>query len=326
MTNTRLLTSVPEAAEMLRAGELVAFPTETVYGLGADATKPESVARIFESKGRPSFDPLIVHTHSINRVRGLVRDWPHAAQLLAERFWPGPLTLVLPKTDQIPDIVTAGLPGTGLRIPEHPVARDLLQQADIPVAAPSANPFSGISPTTAQHVLDGLGGRIDAVLDGGPTTVGLESTVVSLMEDQPSLLRPGGLPPEEIEAVVGPLRRVAVDPEQPDAAQPAPGMLSRHYAPGTQLTLCPWETELPAPPTDNSGLLTWGPTAAPAGYATVERLSEDDCLVTCAANLFAAMRSLDSQDLDAIIAAGFPEQGLGIAMNDRLRRAASKEK
>ena len=323
MTETCLLTSVPEAARLLRQGKLVAFPTETVYGLGADATNSKSVARIFESKGRPSFDPLIVHTHSIGSARALVGTWPPIAQELAKRFWPGPLTLVLPRNSQIPDIVTAGLPGTGLRIPEHPIALELLKTAEMPLAAPSANPFSGISPTTAQHVLAGLGGKIDAVLDGGPAKVGVESTVISLMDEQPALLRPGGLPPEEIESVTGPLRRVTPDAEKPDAAQPAPGMLSRHYAPVTQLTLVPFGTDIPVPPSGSSGLLTWGASSVPAGYAAVERLAKDECLSTCAANLFAAMRSLDSQNLDAIIAVGFPDRGLGIAMNDRLSRAAA---
>jgi L-threonylcarbamoyladenylate synthase len=310
------------AAEMLRRGQLVAFPTETVYGLGADATNSESVAGIFESKQRPTFDPLIVHVSDIAAAQQVVADFPEVAQHLAAKFWPGPLTLVLPKLPHISDLVTAGLPGVGLRIPNHPQAIELLKAVGRPVAAPSANPFGGVSPTTARHVVDGLGGRIDGVLDGGPCDVGLESTVISLMTNQPTLLRPGGLPIEDIEEVIGTVQRAASDPLRDDAAQPAPGMLSRHYAPKTLLrTIAPGDTAAPIKG-KRCGLMTHGPCPCAEGFEQIELLSRTGDLRTCAANFFAALRSLDSANLDVIIARSFPATGLGIALNDRLHRAA----
>lgn len=310
------------AAEMLRRGQLVAFPTETVYGLGADATNSDSVAGIFESKQRPEFDPLIVHVADIAAAEQIVADFPEVARKLAAEFWPGPLTLVLPKRPHISDLVTAGLPGVGLRIPKHPLAIELLQAVGRPVVAPSANPFGGVSPTTAGHVVDGLGGRIDGVLDGGPCDVGLESTVVSLMTDQPMLLRPGGLPIEDIEAVIGTVQRAVSDPSQDNAAQPAPGMLSRHYAPATMLRVIPIDDAAATIEGKRCGLLTHGEHPFPQGFEQIEQLSDTGDLRTCAANFFAALRSLDSANLDVIIARSFPATGLGIALNDRLRRAA----
>jgi len=315
MRETILCDNALVAAEMLRRGQLVAFPTETVYGLGADATNSDSVAGIFESKQRPSFD--------LTAARQVVVDFPVLAQKLAEKFWPGPLTLVLPKQAHICDLVTAGLPGVGLRIPNHPLAIEVLKAVGRPVAAPSANPFGGISPTTARHVLDGLGGQIDGVLDGGACSIGLESTVVSLMTDQPILLRPGGLPVEDIEAVIGPVHRAVSDPLQDDAAQPAPGLLSRHYAPKTMLqTIAPDDTALPIR-NKLCGLLTYGQFPCAQGFEQIQQLSESGDLRRCAANFFARLRSLDSANLDVIIARSFPATGLGIALNDRLRRAAS---
>ena len=257
MPNTRQITDISEAAALLRDGRLVAFPTETVYGLGADARNPESVAGIFESKQRPHFDPLIVHVPDADHARKLVIEFSPLAEQLAAHFWPGPLTLVLPRTSEIPDLVTAGLPGVGLRVPNHEVARRLLIEADCPIAAPSANPFGGISPTTAEHVMQGLGGRIDAVLDGGPCGVGLESTVISLMHDHPILLRPGGLAVEDIEAVIGPIDRAKSDPNMDDSAQPSPGMLSRHYAPGTTLQIIEHSAEAVPCHGLRCGLLTY---------------------------------------------------------------------
>ncbi len=322
-TNTILCDSVATAAEMLQKGQLVAFPTETVYGLGADATNSVSVARIFESKGRPSFDPLIVHVAEVDQIKALVTEFGPLAQQLAAAFWPGPLTLVLPKSDRVSDLVTAGLMGVGIRIPQHPTARELIKAAERPLAAPSANPFGGISPTTAQHVLAGLNGKIDGVLDGGPCSVGLESTVLSLMTPRPTVLRPGGLPIEDIIAVIGPVDRAVSDPGREDAAQPAPGMLSRHYSPRTPLLLCK-ATELVSPiQQKRCGLLTYGHAEPAAGFAEIWQLSPTGDLRVCAANFFAALRSLDSQKLDVIIAREFPDNGLGLALNDRLRRASS---
>lgn len=316
-----LCTNVAEAAVLLRSGGLVAFPTETVYGLGADATNPIAVARIFESKQRPAFDPLIVHVGSLDQLNTVVASFPPLAQRLAEAFWPGPLTLVLPKTAAIPELVTAGLPGVGVRIPAHPLALELLNEVGFPLAAPSANPFGAISPTTVQHVQQGLGDRIDGILDGGPCQVGLESTVISLMDSQPALLRPGGCPLEAIVEVAGTVLTNSVEVTN-GTAQPAPGMLSRHYAPGTRLILLDRD-QIATPLTgQRCGLLTEGTQKWTERFDRIEVLSEDGDLKTCAAGFFAAMRSLDSAGLDVIIAHRFPNSGLGLALNDRLRRAS----
>ena len=315
-------TSLQSAAELLRTGQLVAFPTETVYGLGADATNPLAVARIFEAKQRPTFDPLIVHVAELSQVERVVSQFPESARLLATEFWPGPLTLVLPKRDVIPDLVTAGLPGVGIRIPRHPVAIELLKAAGCPVAAPSANPFGGISPTTAQHVADGLGRKVDWIVDGGPCAVGLESTVLSLMNERPVLLRHGGCPLEDIERLIGPVEIARSDPSQDDAAQPSPGMLSRHYAPGTRLVVIRrGQSAIPIAGL-RCGLLTAGKQPYSGQFARIISLCDDENLQTCAANFFAALRTLDASDLDVIIVHEFPAHGLGVALNDRLRRAA----
>lgn len=324
--STKICQTTAEAAALLRSGALVALPTETVYGLGADATNPVSVAGIFESKQRPAFDPLIVHVPDVSRAGQVVAEFPPIARRLADAFWPGPLTLVLPKRAEISDLVTAGLPGVGLRVPQHPLTREILRLADRPIAAPSANPFSGISPTTAEHVLDGLRGRIDAVFDGGPCQVGVESTVLSLMTPTPTLLRPGGVTREAIEAVIGPVAVAQADPQRDDQAQPAPGMLSRHYAPRTPLTVVDSLHDAMPVVGQRTGLLTHGCPAAETvadGFDLIENLCEQADLKLCAARLFAGMRRLDAAGLDAIIAIRFAHEGLGVALNDRLQRAAS---
>ncbi|NJL30815.1 MAG: threonylcarbamoyl-AMP synthase [Phycisphaerales bacterium] len=228
-----------QAADLLRTGGVVAFPTETVYGLGANALLPQAVARVFEIKNRPRFDPLIVHVPCVEDADRLVREFPPLAQQLAERFWPGPMTLVLPKRDNVPDLVTADLPTVAVRVPAHPMARKLLELAAVPVAAPSANPFGGISPTTAEHVRQSLGNLVDCIVDGGPCDTGLESTVIGFGDDgrTPMLLRPGGLSVEEVEAITGPLKLpTALADDAPSSTLPlAPGMLARHYAPETKL-------------------------------------------------------------------------------------------
>lgn len=324
---TEICENVHQAADMLRRGLLVAFPTETVYGLGADARNPESVAGIFESKQRPTFDPLIVHVPDVGQAQLLVLDFPEIAEKLAAAFWPGPLTMVLPKRPEIPDLVTAGLPGVGIRVPNHPLALELLQTTGCPLAAPSANPFGGISPTTAEHVRNGLNGRIHGILDGGPCGVGVESTVISLMTGQPTILRPGGLPREDIEAVIGPVQAAVSDPSKDDAAQAAPGMLSRHYAPTTRLQLISAEESAAAVGDQRCGLLTYGglddDTVDGGEFERIENLSPSGCLKSCAANFFAALRSLDAAGVDVIMARSFPKNGLGVALNDRLRRAAN---
>ena len=225
---------ISRAAALIRAGELVAFPTETVYGLGANALDAEAVAKIYIAKGRPAESPLIVHVDSIEMARSLVREWPIKADLLARRFWPGPLTLVLPKQPHIPDLVTAGLDTVGIRMPANNIALALIREAGVPIAAPSANRFTELSPTTAEHVRMGLGEEVDLIIDGGACEVGIESTVLSLAEGCPMLLRPGGISRGQLEAVVGP---IAEAQEVRAGAHPSPGMHPRHYSPRTNLYL-----------------------------------------------------------------------------------------
>lgn len=323
-TITVVCENVPQAAALLQQGRLVAFPTETVYGLGADATNPEAVARIFESKQRPTFDPLIVHVPNVAAAKALTLEFCEIAEQLAAAFWPGPLTMVLPKRAEIPDLVTSGLPGVGIRVPDHPVALKLLNAVDRPLAAPSANPFGGISPTTAQHVLQGLNGRIDGVLDGGHCGVGVESTVISLMGQHPTILRPGGSPREDIEAVIGPVQLASSDPTKDNAAQAAPGMLSRHYAPNTPLRLISQHAQAVPEAGKTTGLLTYGADKDVQGFDKVECVSDSGDLRTSAANFFAGLRSLDAAGVDVIIARSFPDEGLGVALNDRLQRAANE--
>ncbi|HVY92570.1 MAG TPA: L-threonylcarbamoyladenylate synthase [Bryobacteraceae bacterium] len=220
---------VARAAELLRAGRLVAIPTETVYGLGANALDESAVRRIFEAKGRPLSSPLIVHVSDIAMSRGLAKEWPREAEALAGRFWPGPLTIIVPKDSRVPDAVTAGLPSVGLRMPSHPVALAVIKAAGIPIAAPSANRFTELSPTTAQHVRDSLGDRVDFVLDGGPCTVGIESTVISLAGPKPRILRPGMISRTQIEEVIGPV--------ETGAGAESPGQHPKHYSPRTRVIL-----------------------------------------------------------------------------------------
>jgi len=321
--STPILRNIQDAANRLCNGQVVAFPTETVYGLGACAFDVHAVARVFDAKQRPEFDPLIVHVADLEGVRSVTSSLPDLACRLAERFWPGPMTLVLPKSDAVPDLVTAGLPGVGVRIPQHPIALELLGAVGGPVAAPSANQFGCVSPTTADHVLQGLDGRIDAILDGGACSVGLESTVISLMNDEPVVLRLGGLALESIEELSGPVSLARPDSDRPDAAQPAPGMLSRHYAPKTAIRLIDCDG---SPGTDfgemRPALLTWGNHQEDEGtFVAVQCLSSTDNLSECATNFFAALRCLDAGNPDVIIARRVPEKGLGRALNDRLERA-----
>lgn len=339
MADTPTSSEISAAAEILRAGGLVAFPTETVYGLGANALDVRAVARVFEVKGRPHFDPLIVHVASWERAESLVDEFPPIARQLADRFWPGPLTLVLPKREIIPDLVTSGGPTVAVRVPDHPLALALLRAADVPVAAPSANLFGRISPTTAEHVREQLGDRIDLILDGGPCRVGVESTVLQItLDEPPRLLRPGGVTLEEIEALVG---RVSYahqsalhetsqlsDDMNGGHSPPynSPGMLPQHYAPRTPLVLQkPGFFETPGfSDTTRTGLITLLPPGDPSQFARVEALSPSGDLREAAANFFAALRRLDAADLDLIVAIPFPEHDLGIALNDRLARAAAK--
>lgn len=315
-----LESELAEAVQLVRAGGVVAFPTETVYGLGADATNPRAVARIFEIKARPRFDPLIVHVESAAAAQAIASDWPVEASRLAERFWPGPLTLVLPRrAETIPDIVTAGLTTVAVRVPDHPVAIELIRRAGVPIAAPSANRFGSVSPTTAAHVRESLGAAVDLVLDGGPCRAGIESTIIALGPEGSTLLRPGAIGIEEIESIIGevgrPQRRLA-----PGAPAAAPGMLERHYATATPLYFSG-----DAPRWLDRGRCGRLSLTAPADakeYRAIEILSASGDLREAAAGLFASMRRLDALGLDAIIADRFPDRGLGLAINDRLDRAA----
>lgn len=302
--------AIAKAARVLREGGLVAFPTETVYGLGADATNGRAVARIFEAKGRPRFNPLIVHVTGLEAAREIAR-FGDEALTLAEKFWPGPLTLVLPLREdskyRISELVTAGLDTVAIRVPAHPVARRLLAAADVPVAAPSANISGRVSPTCARHVEEDLGASADLILDGGATEAGLESTIVALVAE-PMLLRPGSLPREEIEALLG-----AALKDSRDMRVSAPGQLTSHYAPRATLRL---DAERAGP---DETLLGFGPDA-PAGALNLSRAGD---LREAAANLFAYLRALDAQGPAQIAVMPIPATGLGEAINDRLRRAAA---
>ncbi len=319
MTKQRIVPAaenIERAAALIRAGGVVAFPTETVYGLGASAFDALAVARVFELKARPRFDPLIVHFATLTEVESLAASFPRAAQKLAEQFWPGPLTLVLPKHPIVPDIVTAGLASVAIRQPDHPVALALIRAAGVPIAAPSANQFGRTSPTTAAHVDEQFDERLELILDGGSCRVGVESTIVSFVGPTPVLLRPGGVPLEDIEAAIGPVAMSASEGEGPLA----PGQLPNHYAPRTPLMIR--EVFDSQPGAERIGLLSFRRPLDSAGLAAVEILSEQGDLREAAANLFAAIRRLDALRLDLIIAEPVPEAGLGMAIMDRLRRAS----
>ncbi|HSA79839.1 MAG TPA: L-threonylcarbamoyladenylate synthase [Geminicoccaceae bacterium] len=302
------------AAQALRAGRLIAFPTETVYGLGAIATDDRAVAAIFEAKRRPRFNPLIVHVAEPAAALTLVR-WNPLAERLAGRFWPGALTLVLPRAPgcTLSPLVSAGGDTVGLRLPAHPVAQALLAAAALPVAAPSANPAGGVSPTTADHVAEGLGTVVDLILDGGPCSIGLESTVLDLSEGEPRLLRPGGVTREALEAEIG---SIAAAPVEAGEAPRAPGQLASHYAPARPLRL-----EARSVAADEA-LLAFGPRP-PTGARATLNLSATGDLAEAAANLFAMLRRLDRPDVRAIAVMPIPACGLGEAIRDRLERAAA---
>lgn len=309
---------IAQAAAILRAGGLVAFPTETVYGLGANAFDARAVAKVFAVKGRPHFDPVIVHVADPADAEKLWTEVPPLARKLMERFWPGPLTLVLPKREIVPDIATAGLPTVAVRMPSHPVALALIRAAGTPVAAPSANRFGRLSPTHHEAVVEQLGEAIAAVLAGGATPVGIESTVVSLVEDPPRVLRPGGTPIEALREVIP---NVRVDPPRGPSA--SPGTLPRHYRPLTPLFLLEPGPAEGGEPLDRRrcGFLAY--QKAWHGFAQVEILSEKGDLLEAAARFFALLRKLDRAGLAAIVAEPVPEESLGLAIMDRLRRASS---
>ena len=306
--------TIDRAAALLRDGAVVAFPTETVYGLGANALDATAVARIFEIKARPTFDPLIVHVADEAMLRRVVIDVPPLARMLIARFWPGPLTLVLGKAAIVPDLVTSGLETVAVRMPAHPVARAIIERAGVPLAAPSANPFGYLSPTRAEHVARMLGDRVDLIVDGGATEHGVESTIV-MVEPEPTLLRHGAIPVEAIEEIAGPLAR-----ELSDQAKPlAPGRLPQHYAPRTPIRLVEPQ-EVPLEERADGALLAF--REALPGYRATRVLSARGDLREAAANLFLFLHELDAAGAARIDAQPVPLEGIGIAIMDRLRRAS----
>lgn len=304
--------AIERAARELLAGRLVAFPTETVYGLGAVATDRDAVAAVFRGKGRPATDPLIVHVPSVGAAREVVDDWPIAAQRLADAFWPGPLTLVLPRAAHIPTEVTAGGPSVAVRVPAHPVADALLRRVARPVAAPSANRFGRVSPTTADHVRDELHGVYSLLLDGGPTPLGVESTVVDLTGATPRMLRPGGVTLEDLQAVLGEVQHTERAVAAEDQASSSPGELLRHYAPTTPLVLVEGSTQL----RDRLA----GALAGAGITAAALDLPSDP--TQAARRLYAALRAADEGGATVLLASTLDPAGLGRAVNDRLFRAA----
>lgn len=320
--NTELGQDLEKAASFLRNGDLVAIPTETVYGLSGNALDTDAVLKIYETKKRPSFDPLIVHVGELEQSYPLVREFPEELKKLAEKFWPGPLTLLLPKRSLVPDLVTSGLDTVGIRVPNHPLTRKLLLNLKFPLAAPSANPFGYISPTKASHVLDQLGGEIPYVLDGGDCMVGLESTIVGLEQGQVVVYRLGGIPVKEIEKVAGPLLILPQSSSNPKA----PGMLKSHYAPKTPILLGNLEemarkfSSLGTP----FGVLSFCTSLKEYSPRREVILSQKGDFSEAARNLFAGMRELDNAGLQVILTEELPEENLGKAINDRLRRAAAK--
>jgi L-threonylcarbamoyladenylate synthase len=335
--------AIARAAACLRDGGLVAFPTETVYGLGVNALSRPAVQRLFAAKQRPAHDPLIVHLGSIDLLGPLVMRVPEQARVLAQHFWPGPLTLVLTRSAQVPDEVTAGLPSVAVRVPVHPVARALMDAAAIPIAAPSANLFSRPSPTQASHVLADLDGRIDFIVDGGPTTIGVESTVLDLTTDPPRILRPGAVTIEMLQQVI---ERVAVaevgtgERAREGTALPSPGMMEKHYSPRAELTLFEGSVDVVLPrliATATAALAAGqsvGVIAADEDRDVLTSLSSDprvhvrligrqDAADMVAARLYSTMRELDAAGADVILVRGFSNHGLWAAVRDRLRRAAA---
>lgn len=320
------------AAAILRDGGLVAFPTETVYGLGADALNARAVARVFSAKGRPADNPLIVHIHNPVQMEELAREIPPEAYVLARHFWPGPLTLVLRSKKVVPPETTGGLDSVALRIPAHPVALALLQQAGLPVAAPSANLSGKPSPTTARHVLDDLAGRIDAVLDGGSCDVGVESTVLDIRNGQPLVLRPGGVTPADIASILGKECRLA-SWQSDSGAPPSPGLKYTHYAPQAPLYLVCGQREVVLVRLQGMldhfhamgksvGLLLSTESAGKLFGEHLEILGSRDKPAVLAANLYGALRRFDLQGVDIILAEGYPSEGIGLALMNRLSKAA----
>ena len=315
----RIGTDIHEAIRLLKQSEVIGLPTETVYGLAGNAYNPLAVAKIFEVKNRPTFDPLIVHTSSVDRLHEFVTEIPTIAEKLAGHFWPGPLTLVLKKKQIIPDLVTSGLNTVAVRIPRHPLALELLKTIDFPVAAPSANPFGYVSPTNAQHVDEQLGDKIKYILDGGDCMVGLESTIVAFEDGKTVVLRLGGIAIEDIEKVAG-----KVDVRLHSTSNPsAPGMLENHYSPLTPLEIGDIKRLINIHSDKKIGVLSFSEDYSTTLDIPCFVLSESGDMAEAATRLFSGLRALDALHLHSIISELVPEVGLGRAINDRLRRAST---
>ncbi len=308
------------AGRLLAQGEVVAIPTETVYGLAANALDANVVASIFAVKNRPYFDPLIVHVASWEEAKRYVKDLQPQAEELANRFWPGPLTLLLPKKSIVPDLVTSGLDRVGIRCPAHPLTLKLLNSVSFPLAAPSANPFGYVSPTTALHVQDQLGDKIPYILDGGPCTIGIESTILGWEGQQPVIYRLGGVGQEQLESMLGPIQ---VQPHSSSNPQ-APGQLESHYAPNKKFLLGELNELVARNPFRKPGILAFRRQISGVDPSRQLLLSPSGNLNEAARNLFSMLRQLDAMEIDGVLAEKVPDTGLGRAINDRLRRAASQ--
>ena len=315
---TTIGTQISEAVKWLQEGQIVGIPTETVYGLAGNGFDTQAVSRIFEAKNRPFFDPLILHVADLSSVYTCVREFPEEAKKLAEAFWPGPLTLVLPKSQQVPDLVTAGSDAVAVRIPQHPMALALLQELSYPLAAPSANPFTYVSPTTAQHVYDQLQGKIPYILDGGNATIGLESTIVSFADGPARVLRLGGI---SLEALWTVLPELQIDIQFAPKGTESPGQLDHHYAP--RCALIPLDSLTEKPDEQAHLLLFSQKPGGPAG-SHIHYLTPKGDLNEAAAALFSLLRSFDDRQLDRVYFEWAPNEGLGRAINDRLSRAQKK--
>lgn len=311
-----ITTDINLCQKLLQNNQVVAIPTETVYGLAGNIFEEEAIEKIFKIKGRPLFNPLIVHIHSLSQLDALVSELPEAATRLMKTFWPGPLTLILPKKEGVSNLITAGKPTVGVRMPKHPMARTLLQGLSFPLAAPSANPFTKISATSAQHVASYFGDEIPAILDGGPCEVGLESTIVGFEKNVPVVYRKGGVSLEAIKACVGTVKLLTKEENAPVA----PGMLLKHYSPDTKLII---SKDIEQSIVNHVHLKVGVLSFYKNDYTncTLKILSAKQDLTEAAKNLFAALHELDQLNLDLIITECFPEEGLGISINDRLERA-----
>jgi len=313
--------NIKKAADAIASGEIIAFPTETVYGLGADGLNPRAVAKIFEAKNRPSFNPLILHIALVSQLYDLAEINSKKVKKLVEAFWPGPLTLVLPKKEIVPDIVTAGNSTVAVRMPKHPVALKLIEACGKPIAAPSANTFGFLSPTTAKHVQKQLGNKVNIILDGGKSDVGVESTILEILEEKVYLLRPGGIAIEQLEAVCGKIEVKQVDPNNPNA----PGQLLNHYAPNVPLKFLN-ETNIREIQNKKLAGLFFKENKSSLKFKHLEFLSKNGNLQEAAANLFRHLHTLESMNVDMIIVEPVEESGLGIAIMDRLRKATNRYK